>query len=74
MVLLFMANVQPHQGQVDMQLIEMITEVLDTGVLSMSAERRLNTLLNSRDINEMEMRVIDELIDALSTGKIQAIA
>jgi hypothetical protein len=74
MVLLFMTDGQSDQGQMDMQLIEIINEVLETGELSMSVERRLQTLLNSRDINETEMHVIDELIDALSTGKIQAIA
>lgn len=57
-----------------MQLIEIITEVLETGLMPMAVERRMHQLLDSGHLNETEMQVVDQLIDALSTGKIQPVA
>lgn len=69
-----MTNFNTHQGQSDMQLIDLMTEVLETGLMPMAVERKMYSLLRSKDMSEMEMRVMDELIDALTSGKIQAIA
>lgn len=69
-----MNDVQENQGQLNMQLIEIIREALETGVLTMSAERKLYKLLNSRNFDEMEVHFVDQMIDALRTGRIQSIA
>lgn len=57
-----------------MQLIEIMTEVLETGLMPMTTERRMQSLLKSRAITDQEMQLIDQFIDALVTGKIQPIA
>jgi len=62
------------QGLVDMQLVELMTEVLETGLMPMATERKMQALLKSKTMNEVEMQMIDQLIDALTAGKIQAIA
>jgi len=42
--------------------------------MSMTVERRMYQLLESSSLNEVEVQVIDRLIEALSTGKVQPIA
>jgi len=66
--------VQENQVQLDMQLIDMMTQVLETGLLPMAVERKMHKLLDSREISEAEMVVIDRLIEALTRGDVQAIA
>jgi hypothetical protein len=56
-----------------MQLVEIMTEVLETGLMSMAAERQLRSLLNA-PLSEVEMQVTDQFIDALTSGRIQPIA
>lgn len=56
-----------------MQLVEIMTEVLETGLMSMAAERRLRSLLNA-PLSEVEMLVTDQFIDALISGGIQPIS
>ncbi len=56
-----------------MQLVEIMTEVLETGLLSMAVERRLRSLLTA-PLSAAEMQITDQLLDALTSGRIQAIA
>ncbi len=57
-----------------MELVALIAEVLDSGMLSMAAERKIQTLLKSAQIDTTEIDIIDEFLEALRTGKVQAIA
>lgn len=57
-----------------MQLVHLIKQVLETGVLPMSVERCLNRLLTSTEFNDSELAAIDELLTALATGMIRPIA
>ncbi len=57
-----------------MQLIETITQVLETGLLPMAVERKLLNLLDSKEMSEAEIVLIDRLIEALAQGEVQAIA
>ncbi|MBF2028969.1 MAG: hypothetical protein IGS48_19780 [Oscillatoriales cyanobacterium C42_A2020_001] len=65
---------QDDQVQPDMQLIEIMTQVLETGLLPMAVERKIHRLLDSKEISEAEMMLIDQFIDALAQGDVQAIA
>ena len=70
-----MDNVNINQGQPDMQLIETIKQVLETGVLSMTVEREIYAMLNSRQsVSEIERRLIEQLMEALQTGRVHPIA
>jgi len=66
--------VQENQVQPDMQLIETITQVLETGLLPMAVERKLLNLLDSKEMSEAEIVLIDRLIEALAQGEVQATA
>ncbi|MGI0487170.1 hypothetical protein ACN4EK_17145 [Pantanalinema rosaneae CENA516] len=57
-----------------MQLVHLIKQVLDTGVLPMSVERGINRLLASTEFSDTELAAIDELLNALATGMIRPIA
>ncbi len=57
-----------------MELVALIAEVLDSGMLSMAAERKIQALLKSAQIDTTEIDIIDEFLEALRTGKVQAIA
>lgn len=58
-----------------MQLIETIKQVLETGVLSMTVEREIYAMLNSRQsVSEIERRLIEQLMEALQTGRVHPIA
>ncbi|EKQ69757.1 hypothetical protein OsccyDRAFT_2402 [Leptolyngbyaceae cyanobacterium JSC-12] len=65
---------QENQVQPDMQLIETITQVLETGLLPMAVERKLLNLLDSKEMSEAEIVLIDRLIEALAQGEVQATA
>ncbi|MDX2239767.1 MAG: hypothetical protein NW224_03685 [Leptolyngbyaceae cyanobacterium bins.302] len=73
-----MDDVYTNQGKFDMQLVEIIREVLETGMISMSVERKMYQLLDSRsfaqDFSEMERRCVDQLLEAMQMGRIQPIA
>jgi hypothetical protein len=70
-----MDNVKNDQGQPDMQLIETIKQVLETGVLSMTVEREIYAMLNSRQsVSETEQRLVEQLMEALQTGRVHPIA
>lgn len=56
------------------RLIEIVEEVLETGLLPMSVEQKMYTLLHTNEIDETEMAMIDQLIEALTNGDINAIA
>ena len=57
-----------------MQLIDLILNVLDSGVLTMAAERRMQQLLKTTSLQMTEVTLMEQLIDALNTGKVRAIA
>ncbi len=57
-----------------MQLIDLILNVLDSGVLTMAAERRMQQLLKTTALQMTEVTLLEQLIDALNTGKVRAIA
>jgi len=58
-----------------MQLIETIKQVLETGVLSMTVEREIYAMLNSRQsVSETEQRLVEQLMEALQTGRVHPIA
>lgn len=57
-----------------MQLVEIVEHVLETGLLPMAIERKMYTLLHTKEIDEAEMVMIDQLIDALANGEVNAIA
>lgn len=57
-----------------MQLIEIMTQVLETGLLPMAVERKIHRLLDRKEMSEAEMLLIDRFIDALAQGEVQAIA
>ncbi|UBF25628.1 hypothetical protein K9N68_29355 [Kovacikia minuta CCNUW1] len=57
-----------------MKLVEMIQEVLQTGVLPMRTERQMQRLLASCPMDEQSIAAIDQLIDALCQGTIQSVA
>lgn len=65
---------QDNQVQPDMQLIEIMTQVLETGLLPMAVERKIHRLLDRKEMSEAEMLLIDRFIDALAQGEVQAIA
>lgn len=57
-----------------MQLIELVEQILETGVLPMHIERTLQKVMGSREFNAYEMAVVDRLLEALIHGHIQPIA
>lgn len=57
-----------------MQLVHLVKQVLETGVLPMSVERCINRLLASTEFSDLELAAIDELLNALTNGMIRPIA
>ncbi|WP_432812762.1 hypothetical protein [Pantanalinema sp. GBBB05] len=57
-----------------MQLVHIVQQVLETGVLPMSMERYMNRLLASTEFSDLELAAIDDLLNALATGMIRPIA
>lgn len=57
-----------------MQLIDLILNILDSGVLTMAAERRMQHLLKTTELQMTEVTLMEQLIDALNSGKVRAIA
>jgi hypothetical protein len=55
------------------QFIEIAQKVLETGELPMSLEREMKRLLESNELSEAEMAVIDQLIDGLCKGTIRSV-
>ena len=67
-------TVYNSQELATMQLIDLILNVLDSGVLTMAAERRMQQLLKTTALQMTEVTLLEQLIDALNTGKVRAIA
>lgn len=57
-----------------MSLIEIVHEVLTTGTLPLSLERKVHQLLNSQNLQESEIEAIDQLIEAMLNGTIRPVA
>lgn len=57
-----------------MQLIEVVEQVLESGVLPMSVERKLYQLLESSQFNAKEMAAVERLIEAMMSGMVQPVA
>ena len=57
-----------------MQLIELLQQVLETKRLPRRLERQIQEALRFGELNEAEMTLLDQLIDALASGAIQCIA
>lgn len=57
-----------------MQIIEVVQQVLETGVMPMAVERKIQALLGTRQFDEGEVRAIDQLIDALMHGRVRPVA
>ncbi|NJP11430.1 MAG: hypothetical protein HC866_19725 [Leptolyngbyaceae cyanobacterium RU_5_1] len=57
-----------------MQLIEVVNQVLETGVLPVAVERKMQKLLRTEEFDETEIAAVDRLIDALMRGAIQSTA
>ncbi len=57
-----------------MQLIEVVEQVLESGVLPMAVERKLYQLLDSSQINAKEMAAVERLMEAMMNGAIQPVA
>jgi len=57
-----------------MPLNDLIQHILETGQISRSLERQLVGLVQTTDLSETEAAVIDQLLDALTSGTIQPIA
>ena len=70
-----MTHIENDQGEPAMQLlVEIITEVLATGVMPMAIERRMHQLLDKshlQEMNEGDIVVIEAFIEALRHGRIQ---
>lgn len=56
-----------------MQLVEIVKRVLETGELTMSLERQMQTLIQGRELNSAEIAAIDQLIEAISSGAIRSV-
>ncbi len=57
-----------------MQLIEVVEQVLEAGVIPMAVERKLYRLLESSQFDNKEMAAIERLIEAMMNGMIQPVA
>ncbi len=57
-----------------MQLVEVIEEILETGVLSRAVEHRMQQLVDSTPMGESEMAAIAQLLEALCEGNIRPVA
>lgn len=56
-----------------MSLIDVINEVLTTGILPLAVERQLHQLLQTQQCNETDLIAIDQLIEALCTGSVRSV-
>lgn len=57
-----------------MQLIEVVEQVLEAGVIPMAVERKLYRLLESSQFDTKEMVAIERLIEAMMSGMVQPVA
>lgn len=57
-----------------MKLVEIVQEVLTTGEMPMSLERKICKLLNTQEFSEPEIAAIDELLEALYSGSVRPVA
>jgi hypothetical protein len=57
-----------------MSLSEIVHQVLTTGILPMSLERKMHQLLNSQEIQEADIDAIDQLIEAMLNGSVRPVA
>lgn len=57
-----------------MQLIEVVEQVLEAGVLPMAVERKLYQLLESSQFNAKEIAAIEQLLEAMMSGAVQPVA
>jgi hypothetical protein len=57
-----------------MQIVEVVEQVLEAGVLPMAVERKLHHLLEGNQFSAKEMAAIERLIDAMMNGKIHPVA
>jgi hypothetical protein len=56
-----------------MQLLDTLQQVLATGVLPITTERKIQRLMQKQRFNEVEIAAIEELLDALCTGRIRPV-
>lgn len=56
-----------------MQLIKLVQEVIQTGVLSMAVEQQIDLLLKVCPIDEQISNAIDQLVDALCDGSVRSV-
>lgn len=57
-----------------MKLVEIVREVLTTGEMPMSLERKMCKLLNNHEFSEIEIAALDELLEALCSGSVRPVA
>ncbi|GAB4330586.1 MAG: hypothetical protein OHK0047_17970 [Leptolyngbyaceae cyanobacterium] len=57
-----------------MQLVEVVDQVLETGVLPMAVERKLYQLLEGSQFDAKEMAAVERLMEAMMNGMIQPVA
>lgn len=57
-----------------MKLVEVVDQVLKTGVMPMAVERRMYELMARNEFDPTEVAAIEQLLEALTNGSIQAIA
>ena len=57
-----------------MQLVEMVEDILRTGLLPLAVERQMKSLLDRTALNESEQAMIDRLLEALTSGTVHPVA
>ncbi|MGC8713610.1 MAG: hypothetical protein ACP5RH_14575 [Leptodesmis sp.] len=57
-----------------MQLVEVVDQVLETGLLPMAVERKLYQLLEGSQFDAKEMAAVERLMEAMMNGMIQPVA
>lgn len=72
--LLFHKSNVPNLEDINMKLVEIVQEVLTTGEMPMSLERKICKLLNTQEFSEPEIAAIDELLEALYSGSVRPVA
>lgn len=57
-----------------MQLVDVVEQVLQTGILPLPVEREMYKLLNRTELDDVEMQALETLLNALTSGLIRPTA
>ena len=58
----------------EMQLVEVVIYTLARGKLSFAAECRIQELLNMRELSDLEILAMDQLLKAITQGRVQSLS